>query len=126
MVDITPRPAAERQVVQAYGSGGFRISGRRYAGGVLVLPELTLAWPVPALAAVTPNDLAALHRHRPAIELLILGTGRSLLRPSKDLAAALRGWGIAMEPMDTGAACRTYNVLLLEDRRAAAALIAVD
>ena len=126
MVDITPRPDADRQVVQAYGGGGFRISGERYEGPVLVLPDRTLAWPVAGLDGLTAADLRPLTLAQPPVELLILGTGAALVRPPRALAAGLREAGIAVEPMDTGAACRTYNVLLLEDRRVAAALLPTD
>jgi len=125
MVDITPRPGADRQVVQAYGGGGFRISGERYEGAVLVLPTRTLSWSVSGFEALAIEDFRPLQFEHPAVELLILGTGVSLVRLPQALTAALRGWGIASEAMDTGAACRTYNVLLLEDRRVAAALLPV-
>jgi uncharacterized protein len=126
MVDITPRPAADRQVVQRYGGGGFRISGQHYEGAVLILPARTLIWQVSGFEALSADDFRPLRLERPAVELLVLGTGGGLRRLPRALAAEIREWGIAVEPMDTGAACRTYNVLLLEDRRVAAALLPIE
>lgn len=126
MVDITPPPRSERQVVQSYGGGGFRISGERYTGAVLVLPERTLAWPVSDPARLALDDFEALRTIEPGIELLLLGTGKTMCQPEPGLVAGIRAWGMVTDAMDTGAACRTYNVLLLEDRRVAAALLPVD
>ncbi len=124
-MDITPRAPADRQVIQAYGCGGFRIAGTRYEGAVLVIPETTQSWPLAAAPALDAASLAALHAADPALELLIVGTGASMARIDAELRAEVKSWGIVMDAMDTGAACRTYNVLLLEERRVAAALLPV-
>ena len=109
----------------AIGDGGFRVSGTRYEGSVLVLPERTLAWPVGEVSALTLDDFAAALAAEAAIEILLLGCGaRSALVPPA-LRQAVRAAGPVLEPMDTGGACRTYNVLAVEERRVAAALIAV-
>ena len=125
-MDISPPPEADRQLVQAYGNGGFRITNQRYEGAVLVLPERTLAWPVPDFEALGLSDFEALRTGNPKVELLLLGTGASMRPLAPELAAGIRDWGIVTDAMDTGAACRTYNVLLLEDRRVAAALLPID
>jgi uncharacterized protein len=122
---ITPAVPAGRQLIQSYHPGGFRIAGIGHAGSVLVLPERTLAWPVSAPDQVTAASLAPIVAAAPAVELLILGLGPRFLMVPAELRQALKGHGIAVEAMDTGAACRTYNVLLAEDRRVAAALIAL-
>ncbi|HSA82214.1 MAG TPA: Mth938-like domain-containing protein [Geminicoccaceae bacterium] len=122
---IEPAVAAGRQLIQAYHAGGFRIAGLGHEGSVLVLPERTLPWPVSAPDQVTPESLAPIVAAAPAVELLILGLGPRFLPVAAELRQALKGHGIALEAMDTGAACRTYNVLLAEERRAAAALIAL-
>ena len=112
--------------IQAHRDGGFTIAGVRHEGSVLVLPERTLPWPVRALDAVTLESLARSSRPRPALDLLVLGCGAAFGQPAADLRAALRARGIVIEAMDTRAACRTFNVLLAEDRRVAAALIALS
>jgi len=125
-MDITPQVPAGRQTIQSYGSGGFRISAVRHAGSVLVFPERTLAWPVTAHAAVTAESLAAIAEALPKVELLLLGTGAVMTVAPAALRAHFRALGIMLDAMDTGAACRTYNVLMAEERRVAAALIALS
>jgi uncharacterized protein len=123
-MDVTPRLAADRQVVQAYGGGGFRISQVRHEGGVIVFPDRVLAWPVRSMAELTVESLAAVKDS--GAELLLIGCGRSMVAAPPALRQAVRAWGVVIDAMDTGAACRTYNVLLTEERRVAAALIPVD
>ena len=123
-MDVTPRLAADRQVVQAYGGGGFRISQVRHQGGVIVFPDRVLAWSVGAMAELTIDSLAPLRGA--GAELLLIGCGRSIAAVPPPLRQEVRRWGVVIDAMDTGAACRTYNVLLSEERRVAAALIAVE
>ena len=125
-MDVTPLIPQGRQVIERYGNGGFRVTGESYRGSILVLPDRTAAWP---LAAIEELDLASLEpvlAAEPPIEVLLLGCGSAMAFIDPDLRDAARARGVALEPMDTGAACRTYNVLMAEDRRVAAALIAVD
>ena len=124
-MDITPAVPAGRQLIEGYRPGGFRIAGVQHAGSVLVLPDRTLRWPVAAPVDITAGSLAPIAAAQPAIELLIIGLGSRFGQLAADLRAALRAEGIAIEAMATAAACRTYNVLLTEDRRVAAALIAL-
>jgi uncharacterized protein len=124
-MEITPVVPAGRQLIQAYREGGFTVAGVRHAGSLLVLPERTLAWPVDTLEAVTVASLAPITGADPAVELLILGCGPAFELAPPPLRDALRAHGIVVEGMATPAACRTFNVLLAEDRRVAAALIAV-
>jgi uncharacterized protein len=103
----------------------FRIAGRLHQGSVLVFRERTLPWPVTELAGATIESLGPIVAERPPVDVLVLGCGVRFTPPPPDLRAALKAAGVALEWMDTGAACRTFNVLLAEERRAAAALIAV-
>ncbi|MBM3485176.1 MAG: hypothetical protein FJX67_00870 [Alphaproteobacteria bacterium] len=125
MADITPLVPEGRQVIQSYGGGGFRIAGTSHAGSVLVLPDRTRAWPVTAMAELTFETLAPVWETGAAVSVLLIGTGpRAAFLPAA-LRAALKDRGIVADVMATGAACRTFNVLLAEDRRVAAALMAV-
>ena len=124
-MDVTPPVPADRQLIQAYGEGRFRIANVVYEGSVLVLPERTLAWPVAALAEATLASLDPLFAAGSKVELLLLGCGSRPAPLKSELRGSLRARGVMLELMDTGAACRTYNVLLAEERRVAAALIAV-
>jgi uncharacterized protein len=121
---VTAVPTGNRQYIEGYGAGRFRIGGVDHRGAVLVLRSRTLAWPVGALADVTADNLA------PVIEagdiaVLLLGCGARMAPVPAALRERLRAAGIVIEPMDTGSACRTYNVLLAEDRQVGAALLPV-
>jgi uncharacterized protein len=121
-MDLTPVPTAGRQIIERYAASGFRVSGVIYHGPVLVFHDLTVAWDAASARDVTWEALAPVIEHG-GVEILLLGLGRATSTVPAALRAALRTAGIALEAMDTGAACRTYNVLVAEDRRVAAALI---
>ena len=118
-MQLTPQARDGRQVIERYAASGFRVSGVIYPGPVLVFPDRTEAWAEPAFTA---ERLAPVLAHG-GIELLLLGCGRRIAPISTELRTALKSGGINVEPMDTGAACRTYNMLVAEDRRVAAALL---
>lgn len=126
-MDITPRIAATAQIIQAYGNGGFKIAGAAYSGSVIVLPEMILEWEVQHAEGLTQDALRALAEQLPpSTELLLLGCGVRMTVPSPAWRRILRDeYRIALDAMDTGAACRTFNVLLSEGRNVAAALVAV-
>jgi uncharacterized protein len=124
-LEITPDIPQDRQVIESYGEGRFRISGQSYEGSVLVFPDRTLAWPVPALDALSLETLGDVFAAEPPVEILLVGCGPRLALLPGPLRQALRDKGIGCDSMDTGAACRTFNVLLAESRRVAAALIAL-
>jgi uncharacterized protein len=114
--------AAGRQVIERYGPTGFRVAGVIYRGSILVFPDQTIAWAANSAAAISWESLQPVIEHG-EVQVLLLGLGRGSGRLASPLRALLRDAGIAAEPMDTGAACRTYNVLVGEERRVAAALI---
>jgi uncharacterized protein len=121
-MDITPVATAGRQIIERYAATGFRVSGVIYHGPVLVFPDSTVPWNAAGACDVTLDSLAPVIEHG-GVEILLLGLGRSTSAVPAALRSALRTAGIALETMDTGAACRTYNVLVAEDRRVAAAVI---
>ncbi len=122
-MDVTPLIPAGRQVIEDYGAAGFRVSGVPFAGAVLVLPERSQAWEVAAFAELSTESFGPVVAASPRPELLLLGSGPKMqLLPSR-IRQAVRASGVVIEVMDTGAACRTYNVLLSEGRRVAAALL---
>ena len=92
---------------------------------MLVLPDRTLAWDVVSVEALTAADFGQIVAAEPSCDVLLLGCGERMAIPPEALRTELRGHGISIDPMDTGAACRTFNVLLAEGRRVAAALIAL-
>jgi uncharacterized protein len=121
-MDLIPLRPAGRQLIERYGPTGFRVGGVIHHGPVLVFPDRTLAWTAISAASVTWESLMPVVEHG-AVRVLLIGLGRRVEAPASPLRAALRRAGIAVEAMDTGAACRTYNLLLAEDRQVAAALI---
>ncbi|MFO1154573.1 MAG: Mth938-like domain-containing protein [Rhodospirillales bacterium] len=129
-LELTPKPASGRQLIDKYGAGGFRIAGHRHVGSVIVFPARTLAWPVTAIEQIGAASLAPLldpvRAGEESCHILIVGSGPRFAPPPDRLAAELLEAGVALEWMDTGAACRTFNVLLLEERDVAAALLAVE
>ena len=113
-----------RVPIDAYGNGGFRFADMSHRGSLLCLPSGIYAWDAPA--AIDAASLRRVLDEADAIEVLIVGTGPDLAPLAPALKQALREAGIVGEAMSTGAAVRTYNVLLAEDRAVAAALLAVD
>ena len=118
--------AGNRQVIQAYGGGGFRISGRTWTGSVLVFVDRTLGWSPRSAADIDVQDLARAAAIEPSLEILLLGCGPTPTALPPTLRGRLGEAGPVIDAMDTGAACRTFNVLAAEDRRVAAALLALD
>lgn len=118
----TPDPT-QVQLIRSYGPGQFRIGEREWRSSVLVTPTVTTAWSVTRAEDLTLESLAALRDAPIPTEFLVLGCGARAIFVPPALRAALKGAGFALEVVDTGAACRLYNVLLAESRRVAAALI---
>jgi len=120
----TPDPA-QVQLIRNYGPGHFLISGRDWRSPVLVTPTRTTAWNVVRAEDLALDNLAALGEAPTPTEFLVVGCGpRSVFLPPA-LRASLKSAGLSLEVVDTGSACRIYNVLLAEGRRVAAALIPV-
>jgi uncharacterized protein len=115
-----------RAPIEAYGNGGFRFADMSHRGSLLCLPSGIYGWEPNNPAVLTAEDFARVFAEADAIEILLVGNGTELKPIPKPLRAALREAGISADPMATGAAVRTFNVLLAEDRAVAAALIAVD
>ena len=112
--------------IDAYGVGGFRVSGARHEGSLLILNDQPLRWGAGPLEALTPEDFADVLAAGPReVEFVLLGTGAVQALPPRALRDALQAAGIGLEFMDTPSAARVYNVLASEGRRFAAALIAI-
>lgn len=113
-----------RAPIESYGNGGFRFAGMSHRGSILSVPSGIYGWSPEG--AIDRDSLSRVLDEADQIDVLLVGTGRDMGMLEPDLAAALRERGIVAEAMSTGAAVRTYNVLLAEDRAVAAALVAVD
>lgn len=113
--------------IEAYGDGGFRLDKKRVEGSMYLLPDTGMfPWLVTTIESLTPDLFDEIRAARESFDLLLIGSGSSLQHPPKEVREHLANIPIHYEVMDTGAACRTYNVLLGEKRRVAAALIAVE
>ena len=115
-----------RAPVDAYGNGGFRFAEMSHRGSILCLPSGIHGWEPADPAALKLEDFERVFQEADGVEILLVGTGKELKPLPPGLRQALRDAGISADPMSTGAAVRTYNVLLAEDRAVAAALVAVE
>ena len=111
--------------IDAYGNGGFVFAGMSHRGSLLCLPEAIWAWDVVRANQIDRYSLERVFAAANGIDTLIVGTGTEVWLPPPDLRAALRGVYVVLDAMQTGPAIRTYNIMIGERRRVAAALIAV-
>jgi uncharacterized protein len=112
--------------IEAYGKGGFRFADMSHRGSLLCLPDGIWPSSVTRPQDITEASLALVFSAAPRVDHCLIGTGQDPWLLSPDLASRFRDSGIAVETMTTGAAIRTYNILIDERRRIAALLIAVD
>jgi uncharacterized protein len=115
-----------RAPIDAYGNGGFRFADMSHRGSILCLPSGIHGWEPADPGALAIGDFVRVLAEAAQIEILLVGTGVEIRRLDPALRDALKAARISADPMSTGAAVRTYNVLLAEDRAVAAALVAVD
>ena len=121
-MDVTPLIRRDAKVIQSYRGGSFKISGQVYTTPVLVMPDLVMTWSK-ANAELTRADFDVLRPYQDRIDILLIGTGNKMQMPAVDLRREIKAsFGITPEAMDTGAASRTYNVLLTEGRKVAVLL----
>ena len=118
--------ARDAPLIDAYGDGGFRLSGQWHAGSLLIIADQAQSWPVATFSELTLEALAPVFAAgRAQVEFLLLGVGARNAQAPRAIREALLSAGIGLEFMDTPAACKLYNVLTSEGRRLALALIAV-
>ena len=110
--------------IDAYGDGGFRISGTRYVGHQLVTEDGARDWQLGG-EQLSVSDFEVLLTSQPRPDTVILGVGERLKHPPAEIRKAFRDAKIGLEVLDTATACRTYNLLAGEGRRVYAALIAI-
>jgi len=130
-MDVTPLVKEGAQIIQGYADGGFRVSGALYNHAVLVFLDKTVEWNVEldglkGVRVLSEADFAPLIDVADDIDVVLLGTGKTLVFLDPALRDALKAKGLHVEVMDSGAACRTYNVLMAEARRVVAALLPVN
>ena len=124
-LDVSPALSLDKQYIQSYSDTGFKVSDKIYNTPILVFPKSTEKWILckeNEFAIKSFNTLLDL-RNKP--EILLLGCGSEAKIVPEEIRDIMRNQGIVVEPMGTGAACRTFNVLVLEERNVAAALLPV-
>lgn len=114
-------------VIEGYGAGGFSFGGMSHRGSLLATPSGVRAVDVSSPGQIDEAALAPLFEEpRGSVEFLLLGTGPSLVVPPRTLRARLKAAGIGVDPMATGHAVSTYNILVGEGRKVAAFLLATS
>jgi uncharacterized protein len=126
MMAEAPRFLPGRHLIESFGNGGFRLGGVSHHGALLITPSGARAIAADDVSAVAPEQLSHLIAEKSGIDMLLIGTGREMLPLPQTLSTFLQRSSLAFDVMNTNAAVRTYNVVLAEDRRVAAILIAVD
>lgn len=125
-MDVTPTIPEDRRYIESYGPGRFQISKQGYTGSLLVFPDLVIPWDgVVEMGDLSVDAFAPVLQRPRRPEVLLLGCGERMQLLPSALRDALRAEGLALDPMATGAACRSYNILLSEGRLVCAALIAL-
>ena len=114
-----------RHKIDDYGAGGFRFADMSHRGSILALPSGVRAVPLTNAAEINEAMIDEALAESGGLDVFVIGTGRDLLPLATGLRARLRAAGVGCETMATGAAVRTYNMLVDEDRRVGALLIAV-
>jgi uncharacterized protein len=116
-----PRPAP----IDAYGDGGFRFGGMSHRGSLLCFPDGVWAWPVDSVADLSLASLSAALDRAESLDFFLIGAGRDPWVLPEALHNRFRELSLSVDSMPTGAAVRTYNILLAENRRVGAGLIAI-
>lgn len=125
-IEIRPAHFPGRAPIDAYGNGGFRFADMSHRGSLLLLPSGIYGWEPVDAKELTIGHFEKVLAEAQDIEVLLIGTGDGMRVLPKELRAAFKEAGISVDPMSTGAAVRTYNIMLSESRAVAAALIAVE
>lgn len=109
--------------ISAFGDGGFRFGAMSHLGSLLVLPDGMRAWNVGDV--LKPEDFVGIIAVKSQVDFVLLGTGTMMARPPRDMLAFFKTEGLNMDFMSTSSAVHSYNVMLAEGRRLAAAMVAV-
>jgi uncharacterized protein len=125
MQDITPILSKNKKIIESYGNGGFKVAGEKFEGGLIILPDSVHRFESANIEATTQAHLEPILNNIEDIEVLIVGCGKVTEFFSPAIENFFRSKKISAEYMDTGAAARTYNILLTEERKVAVVLIAV-
>ena len=122
-MDVTPLVNQGTPIIQSYGDHGFRINQIRYEGAVFIQKNSVTSFQIKEVSSLITDDI--LGHLTQKISIFLLGTGERMIALSSQVRKELQEKGIVVEVMDSGAASRTFNILLIEDRDVAALIYPV-
>ena len=125
-MEADDRHLPQAAAIDAYGKGGFRFAGLSHRGSILCLPDGIWAWPVTDPKGLTEDAFKLAFARGEGIDISLVGTGRDPWPIPALLREQFRALNVSVDAMPTSAAVRTYNILMAENRRVGAGLIAVD
>jgi len=124
-MELIPIRRGDLPLVDGYGPGQFRVAGTVHNGSIILTSRGVIPWAVADFQTLTEKSFQPLLDLSGSFEVVLLGCGPATELIHSNLKLALKAKGLVLDPMPTAAACRTYNLMLGEDRRAAACLIAL-
>lgn len=124
-MEFTEIKSSEEAFIAGYGDGGFRMGESRFEGSMIIAPNGFYPWEVTEISEIKLDNLKPILDNYQLVEIVIIGMGNTMAFLPEDIRSAFLDKKIAFEVMDTGAAARTYNILLQEGRKVSAALIAI-
>jgi uncharacterized protein len=126
-MDVTPLIRRDTKIIQGYKYGVFKVSGESFSQSIIVSANKISHWPYAQIKTgqdLTVEHFKAIYDHDPEIEIVLVGTGQTqYFIPMALRALVKQTYGFSIEPMDNGAASRTYNVLIAEGRPVAILLL---
>lgn len=125
MTNLTPEPPESGPVIKGFGPSGFRIDDTHYDGGVILTPQHAHLWDAPAINNLSVEALSEFLSITPPPEFLLLGTGKTLVRPRAAFTRKLEAMDIGVEVMDSKAAARAWSILRVEERQIIAAIMPI-
>ncbi|MGH1404555.1 MAG: Mth938-like domain-containing protein [Alphaproteobacteria bacterium] len=125
-MDVTPLVRKGQHIIQSYAGGVFKVSGESYEHAIILSSDHIEPWDVGEITDVSDLNIGhfkVLAENSDDIDVVLLGCGRNMAILPVALRRELKSAGLSVDSMDTGAACRTYNVLMAEGRRVSVALL---
>lgn len=110
--------------INTYDIGSLQINERVYTTPIIISKDRIVDWPVNSVTQLTDPDFEPILET--GADIILLGTGQRQIFPPRSILKLAADKRLGLEVMDTAAACRTYNVLLSEDRHVCAALFMID
>ena len=123
-MDVTPLVREGLQLIQSYSAEGFKINSQSYGGAVIVTPFETRSWnDVSDVSSLTLQNFQSVIEIKEDVDVVLFGTGAKMAFLPSEVQSALQKQGLNVDCMDTGAACRTFNILVAEGRRVVAMML---